>query len=255
MDQWDEMCAAVEPHRQRVLDHEVYKTLDNVAALRVFMEHHVWAVWDFMSLLTALQRALTCTTVPWVPSWSDSTAQRFVNEIKLGEETDVHPVHGWCSHFSLYIEAMREVGANVTPIIACTTALQLAPHSDVPMLSLSVGAPEGASRFVGSTLRCALSGSLPEMAAAFALGREQLIPDLFRPLLDVHGFDVFAAYIERHIELDGGDHGPLSHALVREVCGHDAGAWRAAETAAIGAVAARHRLWNDTLHAIEGDGV
>lgn len=250
MDRWDQLVDAVEPHRRRVLDHEVYKELTDVTALRTFVEHHVWAVWDFMSLLTALQRAVTCTTVPWTPAATDSAAQRFVNEIKLGEESDAHPDGGWTSHFGLYLAAMQEIGASTDAVTVTTSALGFVPDADVPALARAVGAPPGAARFVDCTLRCATRGTLPEIAAAFALGREQLIPDLFRPLLDLHGYRLLSVYLERHVELDGDEHGPLAHRLVQVVCGDDPAAWTAAETAAIGAVAARHRLWNDTLHEI-----
>lgn len=253
IDRWQELTDAVEPHRRRVLEHEVYKRLDSLDALRIFMVHHVWAVWDFMSLLTALQRAVTCTTVPWTPAIADVAAARFVNEIKLGEESDTHPAGGWTSHFDLYVEAMRELGADPGPIVATVRAVREIPTADVPACAVALGAPRGAGRFVGSTLRCATTGTLPEVAAAFALGREQLIPDMFRPLLAGLGYGrLFEAYLERHVELDEGEHGPLAHRLVQTVCGADPEAWQRARSAAIAAVSARHRLWDDTLAVILG---
>ena len=66
----------------------------------------------------------------------------------------------------------------------------------------------------------------------FAFGREDIIPDMFRELLPRPGdpcsvevtevekkISVFRYYLERHIELDGKDHGPLAIRLVEQLNG------------------------------------
>ena len=53
--------------KQRLLRHDLYQRLTRVGAVRAFMEVHVFAVWDLMSLLKALQREFTCVSLPWLP--------------------------------------------------------------------------------------------------------------------------------------------------------------------------------------------
>src|SRR5687767_5202083 len=79
--------AEIVSERAAVENHRVYSLLTSPAAVRVFMEHHVFAVWDFMSLLEALQVRLTCVGVPWRPVGSAAT-RRFLNELVLEEERD-----------------------------------------------------------------------------------------------------------------------------------------------------------------------
>lgn len=87
------------------------------------MEHHVYAVWDFMSLLKYLQHHLTCTQSPWVPKGS-AELRFFINEIVLGEESDEDPTGGHISHFELYKRAMAEAGASHVSIDKVVAALQ-----------------------------------------------------------------------------------------------------------------------------------
>ena len=78
----------IRPVRDRLIGHPIYQSIQSPAALRTFMEHHVYAVWDFMSLLKALQQSLTCVNTPWVPIGSAGT-RYLINEIVVGEESDV----------------------------------------------------------------------------------------------------------------------------------------------------------------------
>src|SRR4030081_3170084 len=83
--------------------------------VRVFMEHHVWAVWDFMSLLKSLQAEIAPTRVPWVAP-RDAAAARLINEIARVEKGDEAPNGLLGSHFEIYLQAMEEAGADTKPI-------------------------------------------------------------------------------------------------------------------------------------------
>ena len=79
------------------------------------MEYHVYAVWDFMSLLKALQIELTCTTLPWKPV-GDTKIRRLINSIVLEEESDVDADGNPSSHYEMYLDAMIECGADTKKI-------------------------------------------------------------------------------------------------------------------------------------------
>src|SRR6201997_1705177 len=96
--------------RAALLDHPVYAEVTSVEDLRRFMQDHVFAVWDFMSLLKRLQQDCTCTNVPWFPA-ENAKAARLINDIVIGEETDVDPDGSYISHLDLYRRAMAEIGA------------------------------------------------------------------------------------------------------------------------------------------------
>src|ERR1700676_2082433 len=97
--------------RDALLDHPLYADVVSVDDLGRFMEDHVFAVWDFMSLLKRLQQDLTCTNVPWFPA-ENARAARLINDIVIGEETDVDPDGSYVSHLELYLRAMADVGAS-----------------------------------------------------------------------------------------------------------------------------------------------
>ena len=99
---------------ERLISHHIYQHVCDEQSLRLFMRAHVFAVWDFQSLIKALQRMLTCVEIPWLPS-SDPVARRLINELVLDEESDQTPEGEYLSHFELYLEAMAQCGADATP--------------------------------------------------------------------------------------------------------------------------------------------
>ncbi|WP_139924408.1 DUF3050 domain-containing protein [Hymenobacter sp. DG01] len=242
-----ELQAALSPAREQLVAHGVYHSLHSLSDLRVFMQHHVFAVWDFMSLLKALQRELTCVEVPWVPRGNPAT-RRLINDIVLEEETDVDPEGNPASHFELYLRSMRECGADTAPIERLLAAL--AAGDTVGEALVKAQAPASVQEFVLDTFRIIESGKPHAVAAAFTFGREDVIPDMFRHL--VHDLrqrfpgqlDTFTYYLDRHIQLDEEVHTPLAQQMVRELCGTDAQRWQESRAVAVRCMQARVALWD-----------
>jgi hypothetical protein len=239
----------IAPLRARLTAHPLYASIRTPAHLRLFMQSHVFAVWDFMSLLKALQQRLTCTSVPWVPTGFPES-RRFLNEIVLGEESDQYEGRA-ISHFELYLEAMDEASADTAPIRSLLDSIHQNNFSPA-----TIPAPAAAQAFVASTFRVIDANNLAALAAAFTFGREDVIPDIFRELVrDLNrqhpgAFTRFIWYLERHIEVDGEDHGPLSLRMVADLCGSDETLWEQAATAAEQAITARLTLWDGILAQI-----
>jgi hypothetical protein len=215
------------------------------------MEHHVFAVWDFMSLLKSLQRNLTCVEVPWVPS-GPTASRRLINDIVLVEESDTYR-SGFTSHFELYLKGMAEAGADVTAI---ETLIALLRAGKPVLASLEEGnTPAPAARFVSSTWGFIDGGPVHCQAAAFAFGREDLIPDMFDRVVEVnkgHGnrLSAFIDYLERHIKVDGEEHTPMAMQMLADLCGDNDQMWTECEKAIKAALEARIALWDGILAAI-----
>ncbi|NEU98280.1 DUF3050 domain-containing protein [Bradyrhizobium sp. UFLA 03-164] len=236
----------LEPARNQLANHDVYAGLKCIEDIRVFMEHHVFAVWDFMSLLKSLQRRLSCVEVPWLPV-GEARMRRLINEIVLEEETDL--IDGEpASHFELYRSAMVAAGANTRPIDAFVAALREGASVAVALAGCS--APVGARAFVGKTFEIIASDNLHQIAAAFTFGREEAIPGMFRTLVaslarqPSGSLSPFQTYLDRHIGLDEDNHGPMAVAMLAELCGDDERRWEEAADAALAALAARLTLWS-----------
>ncbi|HTJ44432.1 MAG TPA: DUF3050 domain-containing protein [Kofleriaceae bacterium] len=249
---FDELRAAIEPARRQLVEHPLYEAVDSLPRLRTFMTAHVWAVWDFMCLAKRLQRDLTSMSALWRPPAMPEMA-RFINGVILGEESDEGPSHEAISHCELYIAAMEEVGA---PTDAIRRFLELLSDDvDVEVALAAAGAPRPARAFVRNTLDYALAGDTVEVLSAFLFGREDLIPDMFRRILprwrEVRDARRFSYYVERHIELDGDDHGPAARRALVQLAGHDRAAWEAAQRVAEDAIAARIALWDRVHHELD----
>ena len=205
--------------------HPIFSEITSLSVLRRFMETHVFAVWDFMSLTKRLQQELTCTRLPWLPP-RDPHAARLINEIVLGEESDDRLTPGHYSHFELYLDAMREIGASTTAVERFVALQQEGVSYEVALQSVEVD--PAAAQFVRDTLRTALHAPGHSVAAAFLHGRESVIPTMFQRILDDWGIGIeqaptFRYYLERHIEVDSEDHGPAAEHLARAP-----GRWRSA---------------------------
>ena len=212
------------------------------------METHVFAVWDFMSLTKRLQQELTCTRLPWLPP-ADPAAARLINEIVLGEETDDRLDGGHYSHFELYLDAMREIGASTQQIERFVALQNDGLHYSVALQRVNAG--QAASTFVSHTLHTALHAPAHSVAAAFLHGRESVIPQMFQTILDqwnvgVEQAPVFRYYLQRHIEVDADEHGPAAEQLLMRLVDGDEQRLSEVYQGALAAVESRIQLW-DTL--------
>jgi hypothetical protein len=241
------------PQRAALLNHPIYQEMDRLDSLRLFLEHHAFAVWDFMSLLKALQRRLCCVEVPWLPA-GDPISSRLVNEIVLAEESDDDGRGGFASHFELYQRAMTSCGANTDPIHRFLGELRSGKLVSVALESPSV--PECARQFVRRTFDIIEGGDLCSMASAFAFGREDLLPAVFQRIVDElnleagGGLENFKYYLNRHIGLDGDEHGPMANRLLLSLCGSDESRWQVAEQVAVDCLEARRALWDGICDVI-----
>lgn len=217
------------------------------------MESHVFAVWDFMTLTKRLQRDLTCIHLPWLPP-ADAHAARLINEIVLGEESDIHPRQGHCSHFELYLEAMTEVGASTSAINRFVALLRQGLEANTALRE--VDPPPGVARFVSATLRMASNAPTHCVAAAFLHGREHVIPALFERLLQADDFIQRQAptlydYLKRHIELDAQDHGPAAQQLLERLVSADPAYPQQAGDTALAAVQSRITFWDEVQVSLQ----
>ena len=233
--------------RERLVRHPIYKLVDSPERMKAFMEAHIWAVWDFQSLLKAVQRHLSCVTVPWTPT-PDPEARRLKNEIVIDEESDELPNGSFASHFELYLRSMEVAGADTGPMKKVIEQIQVGVKLSEALLDPSI--PTESREFVNRSFSIINSGSSHRIVAAFTYGREDVIPDMFSQVVvrlaeyspEVWG--QFRFYLERHIEHDDEHHGPVCRRIVATMCGSDPIKWAEASEAARLALEARINLWD-----------
>lgn len=245
--QLDNLIESIEPIRSKLLQHPLYENLTNLDALRFFMEHHVFAVWDFMSLLKSMQAHFCGTTVPWTPT-SNALVARMIHEIVLEEETDEDGAGGYASHFELYLRSMQQCNANTVPIKRFLEHIRSGIAVEIALEQID--APKAVSEFVGHTFSIVNSKDPIQIVSAFTFGRENLLPGVFGQIVEKidqqSGGEVamLRYYLERHIGLDGDVHGPLAERLVCQLCGDVESNWRRAQRAAHQALEYRLKLWD-----------
>lgn len=243
--------------RKELLSHPLYKEMNSAERVKIFMKHHVFAVWDFMSLLKKLQQSVTSLSVPWMP-YENPAYSRFINEIVLGEESDEDGKGGYASHFQLYLEAMEEAGADTKPVRRfIQDVMNGLPYEEALQVE---NIPLTVQNFVMYNLELAKNGKIHQVAAAFFYGREDLIPDMFQSLLDTlkargTSNDRLEYYLKRHIELDGDEHGPLAERLLNDLCGDDESKKQEAISVAEKSIRVRSVLWDGVLEEIRSKGL
>tara|TARA_B100000768_G_C11274213_1_gene374978 strand:+ start:1787 stop:2560 length:774 start_codon:yes stop_codon:yes gene_type:complete len=247
----------IESLRQELKSHRLYEQLETIEDIKIFTQDHVFAVWDFMSLLKALQIELTCVSIPWVPRKKGKLTQ-FINEIALAEESDVDLSGESKSHFEMYLDAMGRMGSDTQKIeIFMSKITQNMPVSEALDFA---EVPDAVKSFVKVTFDTIYSNDAHKIASAFTFGREDLIPDMFIEIIqqthEQESFKDFLYYLNRHVELDGDSHGPLSLEMIVELCGDDQQKWSEVLATAKASLEVRISLWDyiaDTIsnHKLE----
>lgn len=243
----------IEPLRQEIINHKVYAVINDMDDLKVFMQYHIYAVWDFMSLLKSLQINLTCTTIPWFPVGNANT-RYLINEIVAGEESDVDGNGVRKSHYEMYLEAMEQCGADTTAIYKFIQALK---ETGSLQESYKIAAvPAEAREFVDYTFEVINTQQSHLQSAAFTFGREDLIPNMFIAIVgDLNKkfpdqLSLIKYYLERHIEVDGDHHSHLALAMTAGLCGDDEVSWKAAEQVIVTSLQRRINLWDGVYKEI-----
>ena len=242
------LTPAVRRLRNELETHPVFEEIVDIEALRGFMQVHVFAVWDFMSLAKRLQRDLTCVDLPWLPP-ADPSAARLINDIVLAEESDVDADGHAASHLDLYLRAMADVGASTAQFERFMAGMRAGAGLSRSLADAEV--PTFVRDFVGHTLGTCLEGTTLETMASFFYGRENVIPAMFERLLERWGLSEaqapgFVYYLRRHIELDGDSHGPAASRLIERALAQHPEALQSARDAARAALQARRALWDGT---------
>ncbi|WP_294822296.1 DUF3050 domain-containing protein [uncultured Flavobacterium sp.] len=234
--------------REVLLNHPLYNKVKTIDDLRHFVEGHVYAVWDFMSLLKALQAKLTCTNTPWMPV-GNPEIRYLINEIVLAEETDLNAEGHRQSHYEMYLDAMKACGADTSGVEVFLQDVVETQNIFVSIKKSSLH--ENIKAFLDFTFRVIEEGKPHEIAAAFTFGREDLIPSMFTGILASFrqnfpevNLDRLIYYFERHIELDADEHGPMAMQMITELCGADMRKWKEVEDVALLALEKRIALWD-----------
>ncbi len=249
----DQIQKNIGPLRQQIINHKIYSAISNPEELKIFMQHHVYAVWDFMSLLKALQNQLTCTSVPWFPK-GDADTRYLINEIVVGEESDVDSEGKRTSHFELYLKAMEQLSCDTFLMKNFVETLQ--NTGDFKQAFAAGHTSFTAQKFVDFTFEIIHSNKAYLQAAIFTFGREDLIPDMFLAMVNdlnrtfPESISQIKYYLERHIEVDGDHHSHLALQMTANLCGENPQFWQEAEEAVVQSLKMRIALWDGVYEEI-----
>ncbi len=243
----------LEPLKDKLRNHSLYNNIKDVEDLKIFSNAHVYAVWDFMSLLKFLQIKLTSTSLPWFPSNNTITA-KLINEIVAGEETDEDQDANPMSHFEMYINSIQEFGLDTDEILDNINSLNNLESIEEDIDKLNI--KEYVKNFLKFTFSVIKRGNVHEVASVFTFGREDLIPDMFIPLIEGinaenNDLNKLIYYFKRHIEVDGDMHGPMSMEMLSYLCNDETKKISEASSVSKEALLARILLWDGIENEIK----
>ena len=243
------------PLKEKLANHRIFERINSIKELKVFMEHHIFAVWDFMSLLKKLQIDLVPSGSPWVPN-PNGNLVRFINEIVMEEESDQAYSNGaeisYTSHYQIYLDAMTEVGASTETI---SRFVEMVKSEGINSAMQKINLPDPSRLFMSHTFKLINEGKSHEIAASFAIGRESIVPLMFKRILDQSKLEddqvpVFRYYLVRHAELDGDHHGPMAHKLLENMSAGDPKIQQEIIDQATKSIEQRIFFWDGVLDAL-----
>lgn len=254
MKEFENIQAFIEEEKDLLNNHPLYSNIKTLEHLQKFTQVHVFAVWDFMSLLKALQIELTCVTIPWFASEYPNT-RYLINEIVLAEESDIFIDGRRLSHFEMYMDSMESMGSNTSYIKDFLTNVKKSNDifQSIENLDIDIRIKE----FLKFTFQIIETKEPHKIAAAFTFGREDLIPHMFSSILKEIQINFpesdlakFIYYFQRHIELDGDEHGPLALKMIEELAQDDAQKWEEIQIVSKQALKKRLDLWDSINDSI-----
>ncbi|PBQ31351.1 heme oxygenase [Sphingobacteriaceae bacterium] len=247
--------AEIESLRHQVKTHPIYNEIKSLEDLTIFMEQHVFAVWDFMSVLKVLQQKLTSIHVPWIPRGNAKT-RYMINKIVLEEESGIDHEGNRSSHFEIYLKAMEQVGCDMRPVLSLLNKLKSGESFSNSLATSNIRG--SARRFIKNTIETSISGDKVHVqAAVFTFGRRDLLPDMFINFIqeldhqNPERVSIFKYYIDLHIKDKDDDLSKVAHEMTRELCGDDEMKWTEATYAINRSLLGRIELWDSILERIK----
>ena len=252
----NQVIQKISPYKEQLFKHSIYANINSIPTLQIFMQNHVFAVWDFMALLKFIQNKVTCTQIPWIPA-SNPTVSRFFNEIVLSEESDEISKGVYLSHFELYLKVMEEIGSDTSTIRNFIEDLKIGDSWQKSLKNVEKNflVSKITLNFVKTTLDLVESKPLHIIMAFFLYGREDPIPEMFQRIISTLqekkiNCSYFEKYLSRHISIDEQDHSPMAKNALLEVCGNNEQIWKDVGDYGVLAIQARIQLWDGIMEKI-----
>ncbi|MGA9174798.1 MAG: DUF3050 domain-containing protein [Thermoactinomyces sp.] len=243
---------SIQTARKEILSHPLLSHLHKSECVRIFMKHHIFVVWVYMSLLKKLQQSFTCVSLPWMPR-PNSLFARFLNELAIWEETDKDGKGNYASHFEILSQAMEEMKADTEPIQTYLQMLQAGYHPIESLFQSEI--PPSVADFVKHNLGLALNGQLHEVASAFYYGYEYLVPELYALLSKSFSkapvSERLTYYLNRHTQIKSNKRAPLAENLLLTLCEEDPVKIAQAEKAAQSTLEVWHGLLDGIMAEIK----